>query len=166
VTVIRRSLLFFLIFACLQLGWQGLRGTDVEALIVHDATVRPAVSLINLLTPSAYARAVNFTISAPGGGLSIQNGCEGTEVLFLLLAALFVAPLSWRSRVTGIFVGTLVVFVVNQARIAILFYAYRADHALFDRLHGSVTPLLMILAVGGYFYGWLLHARPRTPTAA
>jgi exosortase family protein XrtM len=166
VTVIRRSLLFFLIFACLQLGWQGLRGTEVEALIVHDATVRPAVSLINLLTPSAHARAVNFTISAPGGGLSIQNGCEGTEVLFLLLAALFVAPLSWRARVTGIFVGTLVVFVVNQARIAILFYAYRADHALFDRLHGSVTPLLMILAVGGYFYGWLLHARPRTPTAA
>lgn len=164
--MIRRSLLFFVIFACLQLGWQGLRGSGVEALVVHDATVRPAVALINLLTPGADARAVNFTITAPGGGLNILNGCEGTEVLFLLLAALLVGPLAWRSRVTGIFVGTLVVFVINQARILILFYAYRADHALFDRLHGSVTPLLMILIVGGYFYGWLLHARPNTPAAA
>ena len=103
-----------------------------------------------------------FSINAPGGGLNVLNGCEGTEALFLLLAAFLVAPLPWRSRFGGFLLGVGMVFVVNQLRILALFYAYRADHALFDPLHGTVAPILVILLVAGYFYGWLLYSRPRS----
>jgi exosortase/archaeosortase family protein len=139
----------------LQLGWQSLRGTSVEYFIVHTCTVSPATSFANLLTPNVHARAVQFSIRAPGGGLNILNGCEGLEALFLLMAAFATAPLPWRSRALGLLVGVPVVFAVNQVRILALFYAYRSDQALFDPLHGIVAPIVMILLVAGYFYAWL-----------
>lgn len=161
-----RAILFLTVFSVVQLGWQGLRGSSVETLVVHDATVRPAAYLINLLTPATQVRAEGFSLHAPGGGLNILNGCEGTEALFLLFAGFVVAPLTWRSRMKGFLIGTGVVFVVNQLRIIALFYAYRADHSLFDPLHGTVAPLVVILVVCVYFYAWLSHAAPRATTAA
>jgi exosortase/archaeosortase family protein len=157
---------FVVIFSVLQLGWQALHGTRFERLLVHDATVRPAVALANWLTPEVHARAVEFSMRAPGGGLNILNGCEGLEALFLLLAAFSVARLPWSARLWGAALGVLVVFAVNQARILTLFYAYRADHALFDRLHSTVTPIAVVLLVSGYFYAWFSHSARRSPATA
>lgn len=156
-----RAAVFGLIFAVLQLAWQGLRGTAAEHLVVHDLTVRPAVCLVNLLTPEVHASAVGASLRAPGGGLNILNGCEGIEALFLLFAACAVAPVSWRARATGFLLGSTVVYAVNQARILALFYAYRADRALFDPLHATITPIAVVLSVCAYFYAWLSYARPR-----
>lgn len=161
-----RGLAFAAIFSVLQLGWQALHGTIIERLLVHDATVRPAAALANWLTPAVHARAVDFSIRAPGGGLNILNGCEGLEALFLLIAAFAVAPLSWTARLLGASLGVLVVFAVNQARILVLFYAYRADHALFDQLHSTVTPIAVVLLVSAYFYAWFNHADRRPPATA
>jgi hypothetical protein len=92
--VILRTLVFVSAFVLLQLSWQGLRGTAVERVLVQEVTVH-----------------------AHGGGLRIENGCEGMEVWFLLFAAFLVAPLTWRSRGLGFLLGTAVVFIVNQLRI-------------------------------------------------
>ena len=54
--------------------------------------------------------------------------------------------------------GAVVIFVINQARVLILFYAYRADHLLFDRLHATITPIAVVLLIGLYFYAWLSRA--------
>jgi exosortase/archaeosortase family protein len=153
-----RLIAFAAVFALLQWGWIELRGTPVEYVIVHDVTVSPAAFFVNLLTPSAAAQAIMFTLHAPGGGLNILNGCEGLEALFLLCAAFTVAPLRWRERMLGLGVGVVVVFVVNQARILLLFYAYRFDHTWFDFLHGTVTPIAVVLLVTLYFYAWIFMA--------
>jgi exosortase/archaeosortase family protein len=87
------------------------------------------------------------------------------EALFLLSAAIAVVPLSWSQRSRGLLLGTLIVFVANQARILALFYAYRADHNLFDRIHGIIAPIAVILVVTGYFHAWLLHASSRATSA-
>jgi exosortase/archaeosortase family protein len=157
---------FLVVFAFLQLGWQALRGSAIERAVIHDGIVRPAALLVNLLTPATRASAVDFTLHAPGGGLNIQNGCEGLEALFLLSAAFSVAPISWRSRGGGLLLGCAVVFLINQARILVLFYAYRADHSLFDPLHAMVTPIVVILLVCAYFYAWLLYSDRRVAAAA
>ena len=109
---------------------------------------------------------MEFSIRAPGGGLNILNGCEGLEALFLLIAAFAVAPLTWQAKLLGAGLGVLVVFAVNQARILVLFYAYRADHALFDQLHSTVTPIAVVLLVSAYFYVWFNHAERRSSPAA
>jgi exosortase/archaeosortase family protein len=160
-----RLTLFAAVFAILQLSWQGARGTRLEQIVVHDLTVLPAVAIANWLTPAVGARAVGFSLRAPGGGLNVLNGCEGLEALFLLVAALCVAPLPWRARMLGLALGTPFVFVVNQVRIVTLFYAARSSHALFDSLHSIVTPIAVILCVSVYFYAWLVHSS-RIPKAA
>lgn len=149
---------FLVVFFLLQIGWQAFSGSSVEQAVVHAWTVRPAAAFINLLTPAAHAEAIDSTLRAARGGLNVLNGCEGSEVLFLLLAAFAVAPLSWRARTYGLLLGTLVVFAVDQARILVLFYAFQADPGLFEWLHTVVTPIVVVLLVLGYFYGWLLHA--------
>jgi exosortase/archaeosortase family protein len=151
----RRGLLFLLVYGAFNLGWQSLHNTPVEQFIVHNATVVPAVWIANGLTPALQARAVGTTIKAPGGGLNILNGCEGLDALFLLIAAFCVAPLPWRARMRGVSLGILLVFIVNQARILGLLYAYRADPQLFQPLHGLIAPLAVVLIISGYFYVYL-----------
>ncbi len=83
------------------------------------------------------------------------------EELFLLVAAFAVAPIAWRWRVAGLLLGVAVVFVVNQLRVLTLFYAWRADHSLFDLLHGTVTPIAVVLLVSAYYYAWLVLSDQR-----
>ena len=159
VFLLRRLLPFVFIFVALQGLWQLGREGPVEYLVVHHLTVQPAVFLVNVLSPEIHAQALRFTIQAPGGGLNILNGCEGIEAFFLLLAAFAVAPLLWRVKLWGVACGLLFVFAINQARILLLFYAYRADPAWFDPLHAIVTPVVVVILVCLYFYGCLFLAR-------
>lgn len=142
--MIGRVAAFLALFLLLQGLWAGARGTTIEHLVIDRATVRSATAAINLLTPEVRAVADGSHIRAPGGGINILNGCEGIEIIFLLVAALCVFPASWRQRFLGIASGTLFVFALNQVRILALFYAYRADKALFGLLHGTVAPVAMI----------------------
>lgn len=138
---------FLVSVALLQWGWTSLRGSAVERAVIDEATVGTAVALVRRLTPDVDARAQGARIQAPGGGIHVLNGCEGTEVLFLLWAALLAAPLSWRWRGIGALLGALVVFALNQVRLLALFYAYRADRSGFDLLHGLVAPGVLVAAV-------------------
>lgn len=149
---------FAAVFTTLELAWQSARGTALERFVIHTCIVRPAAALVDLATPDVHAAAVHFSLRATGGGLDILNGCDGLGALFLLAGAFAVVPMPWRLRLPGLLVGAAVVYVANQARILALFYAYRADHALFDTLHASVTPVALILLVVGYFYAWLVRS--------
>jgi exosortase/archaeosortase family protein len=135
---------FALVLVLLQWGWGAARGGMIERMVINDATVKPAVLLINTWTPEARAIAVGASIKAQGGGINVLNGCEGTEVLFLLIAALVAYPISWRFRALGMLTGTFLVYLLNQMRLLALFYSYRSDRALFDQLHGLVAPLMLI----------------------
>jgi exosortase/archaeosortase family protein len=140
------ALMFVLSVAALQWGWRQASGTAVERAVIDQATVRLAVGIINTVTPQVQASALGSRISAPGGGINVLNGCEGTEVLALVVAALLAYPMQWRWRLIGALSGAALVFALNQARLLALFYSYRTDRAVFDALHGLIAPLLLILA--------------------
>ncbi len=150
-----QALLFGLVFLLLQVGYGAVRGTWVEHLVIDTMTVKTAAWSILSVTPEVAVEAFGTRLKAPGGGINIVNGCEGTEVLFLLYAAFASAALSWRARMGGALFGSLLVFVLNQGRILALFYAYRSDKALFDLLHGTVAPLLLIACSALFFLFWL-----------
>ncbi len=153
--------IFLGVFALLQWAWGEARDTWIERLVIHQATVKPATALIQIVTPDANARPVAASIKAPGGGLNILNGCESTEVMFLLVAAFAAVRLGWRQKLVGLALGLILVFALNQARILALFYAYRNERTLFDLLHTSVLPAVLIAAVALYFYAVLHHSRTR-----
>ena len=151
--------IFLGVFAILQWAWGEARDTWVERLVIHEATVKPAAALVQILTPEANAQPVAASIKAPGGGLNILNGCEGTEVMFLLIAAFAAVRLGWRQKLIGLGLGLGLVFVLNQARILALFYAFRNERSLFDLLHTTVLPAVLIAAVALYFYAVLHRSR-------
>ncbi len=158
-----RALAFALVFMALQAGWEAARGTWIERLWVHELTVRSATVAINLLTPEVGASAKDTRIVARGGGLNVLFGCEGTDVVFLLTAAFLVFAMPWRMRLAGLLLGLVWAFALNQVRIVALFYAFRADKGLFDLLHTTAAPLLMVLLTGLFFHWWLSRSHRHEP---
>lgn len=140
-----QSLAIFLLSCfALQLGWSQARGTRLERWVIDGLTVHTGTALINTLTPQVAAVARGASILAPGGGITVRNGCEGTEILFLLVAALLAYPFSHRMRLAGMIAGTAYVFLINQLRLLALFYSFRTDRVLFEQFHGLIAPLLLI----------------------
>lgn len=155
-----QALVFILLFILMQAGWQMVRDDDIGHFIRGTVTVKPAVMLIHLLTPQIQASALGNQILAPGGGLVIKIGCEGIEALFILIAGLFSVTMAWRAKLSGIILGLVLIYTVNEIRILILFYAFRADKALFQLLHGTIAPLALIAIAGLFYHYWLLKNQP------
>ena len=86
------------VVACLAQGRRGLdarsAGTSVERFFLIEAGSKPATHLINLLHPQIGAHVKASRIIAPGGGINIANGCEGTDIYFLLVAAFVAASVA------------------------------------------------------------------------
>jgi exosortase family protein XrtM len=86
--------------------------------------------------------------------LRIVRGCEGTEILLLLAAAVFAYPASLRHRTTGLLIGAGLAWLLSAARLALLFWALRQSPGHWEALHGVVAPLLPVICVGLYFLYW------------
>lgn len=155
-----RIAIFAALFVALQWGYGRAGGSALERLVIEDLTVRPAVATLGVLWPELGARAAGSRIVSPSASINVLNGCEGTDIAFLLMAGMVVAPLAWRWRLLGLLAGLPLVFVLNQLRVLALFHALRVDPAWFDRLHSIVAPLLLVLAVGLFFMFWLERFAP------
>jgi exosortase/archaeosortase family protein len=163
--MVRKIVLFLLLFAALELGWQSVRDSSVARSLIEQAIVKPAAFAINHLSSlinqpsSPHAYAAGSQLRSEGGSLNIVNGCDGVELLCLLISGFAVAPVPWRSRVYGMLFGLPLVYLLNQARILGLFFSLRGDPRWFDALHGLVAPVVMIVLIMAYFHTWLSRAR-------
>ena len=151
----KQVFIFLAIFLLLQLLWSLVRLSSVGLFLIEGVTVQTSAWLINLLTPQVHAVAQGTLISATGGGINVANGCEGIEVMFMLIAAMVVATLTWRFKLIGMVVGVLYVFLVNQIRLVAMFYAVRSDRVLFETVHGLIGPILLVAITGLFFAYWL-----------
>ena len=147
------ALLFLAVFLILQTGYDSCRGSDFEHFVISELIVTPSAALIKLLTPFVQVSALGNQLIAPDGGISVLKGCEGTEVMFMLVAAFSAVAIPWRRRLIGMALGIFLVFGLNQMRLLALFYAYRTDSDLFGLLHGMVAPIILILSVALFFTG-------------
>jgi exosortase/archaeosortase family protein len=157
---LRLLLLFLATFLALQYGWEMSRGTIIERVVIHDLTVQPAAWVINQILRDANVQAKEHRLVAAKARLNILNGCEGLETLFLLVAAFVAYPFVWRTRLLGIALGVGVVFVLNQARIVLLWQAFKQDKVIFGMLHGTVLPLAMIAGCLAFFLIFLAKHEP------
>lgn len=147
------AFIFLTIFCVLFVLYSWARGTWIEWLLVDKLTAAPASWFVNLVFPEFGARASGHRIVSDGGSLSILGGCEGTEPMLLLIAAFLAFPQPLKSGFAGMFLGVLLVYLLNQVRIVLLFYAFRVNRPLFDLLHGFVGPAVIIL-LGTLFFVW------------
>ena len=149
-----RFLLFFIsAFFLLQWTRRALADTAVYRFYLETLTVRPSALLIQWVAPQDGVLARGHHLVWPGGGLSVYNGCDGMEVMQLLLAAFVAVAGPWRQRLLGASLGLLLIYVLNQGRIVGLYLAARHDRAWFELLHGLAGPLL-IIAFTTLFFAW------------
>ncbi|MBI3479742.1 MAG: archaeosortase/exosortase family protein [Nitrosomonadales bacterium] len=163
---LRFALMFLLAFCTLQYAYLSGRDGIVEHLAIDAMTVAPSTALINLIAPGKQAVANGHRILSPHGSLSVLNGCEGTETLFLLSAAIFAFRTTWKNKLKGILLGAALVYVLNLARIVVLFFAAQndttsspsvlANRNWFEAIHGYIAPSL-IIALSSLFFLWWAH---------
>jgi exosortase/archaeosortase family protein len=159
---VARVLAFLALFTGLTLAWANPSAAPLQAWVIERLTVQPAAWLFGLIDAGRGVEAAGARLTSPAGNVQVLPGCEGADLAFLLGSAMLFAPLAWRLRLLGLAVGAGLVFVLNQARVIALVLAAGHDRALFDMLHGTVLPLVLVAAVGAFFVGWLaLGAEPR-----
>jgi exosortase family protein XrtM len=149
---------FVVVLLSLQYGWKQARGSAVERAVIHSATVGVSTWAIQSLTPSLNVKGFESRILSDKGGINILNGCEGTEVLFLLIAAMMAFKSNWRHRLAGILIATLAIYLLNQVRVLVLFYTFLHDRSLFAHIHGVFAPLALICAGMALFLAWCARA--------
>jgi exosortase family protein XrtM len=156
-SVWRRALpiaIFVIVYCVLYALLHLARGGPVERLVIHEATVAPAAGIARTIDPASGAHAVGNRIESARGNLVVQSGCEGTETLFLLWAAIAAFPAGRGAKMRALAWGSLLIYTANQARLVTLFFASVHHRSLFALLHGYVAPVFLVLLVAIYFLHW------------
>lgn len=162
-TVAVRLVGFVVLYCSLYLGLSSFWSAGLSRWVIDVVTVGPAAWLARHLSGNSAIVASGSQLQAPDGSINILYGCEGTDVLLVLFAGVLVAPASWRKRLLGLAAGTAFVFVINQARILALFFAFRLHRDWFGALHGLVTPVVVVVVVVAFFLSWLRWQPTKQP---
>lgn len=147
--------LFLAVFVALQSLYGLAGGTAVESWIVDTATVKPATGFVALLRPDWQPRAEGPRLVVAGKRINVRYGCEGTEVVFLLVAALLAARAPGRWRLAGLLSGIAVVWLLNQFRLVALVHILMLRREWFAGVHGAIAPLLVVALTALFFLAWL-----------
>jgi exosortase family protein XrtM len=155
------AVFFLAIFGVLDYGYYLTRGTVVERLLIDTLTVRPAAAVINAVVPAASAVADGSTLQTSFGRINIKEGCEGSEGMFLLIAAILPFPARWLSKLAGVCGGVFLMYVMNQLRLLGLVASLRWHRAWFESLHGLIAPTCIVVAGCIFFFAWVSAVDPR-----
>ena len=147
----RMTFVFALLFTAMHFAYQHSKDSLFETLVIDTATVKPSVALINLIAPELKVLPVEHRLVSSKARLSVLNGCEGTEMLFLLIAAVLAFQAPWQKKLLGLAAGVTLIYLLNQARIVALFFSLLEDKALFSAVHGYIGPVVIVLNTA-YFY--------------
>lgn len=159
--------LFLLLAVGLMAGYYALPQTLIDQVIVRYFAVVPGAHILDWLTPSYPVTSESTRILSPLANLNVLKGCEGTEVLLILYAAIIAMRRPWRATLVGLLVGSAVVFVLNQFRIVALYFVVAWQRDWFEAVHGFAAPILIVVLCGIGFLGWLRLTEPTTePTTA
>ena len=98
--------------------------------------------------------------------LSIVRGCDASEVLVLLSAAVLAAGVyPWRLRVLGVLAGAAAVTMANIVRICSLYCVSVYFPSAFEACHLEIWPLGLIVLAVVFFVAWARWASTRTAAA-
>jgi exosortase family protein XrtM len=149
------AILFIIFFAAQSLIYNNARGSLVDTWVIDKATVKTSAAIINSLQATENVQAVKNKLVSSSAQLSVLNGCEGTESMFLLVAAILAFGAPWYLKVIGVASGVTCIFALNQIRIVCLYFALKYNHVYFHWVHAYIGPTLIILCSGLFFLGWI-----------
>ena len=147
--------IFIAVFTALQALYGLAGGTAVERWVVEEATVLPAAKALQQFRPEWQPRADGARVMVAGKRINVRYGCEGTEVVFLLMAALLAVQAPWRWRLVGLAGGVVAVWFLNQLRLQALMQVLVERREWFASVRGAIAPLVVIACTALLFLLWL-----------
>ena len=144
-------------FGALMLLFYALSETSYCQRVFWPANLRANAWVANgilrgLRQPTSVA---GDTIQAGNYAFVIKRGCDATEPVCLLMAAVvaFSAPLG--QKLIGMLAGTLLLLGLNQLRVVALFFVGRDYPGLYHTLHLTVFPAVFIILAMILWVGWV-----------
>jgi exosortase/archaeosortase family protein len=92
--------------------------------------------------------------------MSISVGCDGVQVMAILVIAVLAFPVSWRTKLVGVGSGIGVLLVLNTLRIVTLYCAGATMPKYFQLLHVHVWPTVLIVLAFAMWFSWAIWATP------
>ena len=155
------SRVFVVVFAAayftLYLGYCAVPDSVLRDRIYYYGIVSPSKTMINWLVPAEHVIGVQNRLESPTANLDIVRGCDGSGVVFLLIAAIVALRAPLRRSLLGVISAIALVYVLNQLRIVTLYFVQSRAPAWFTPVHVYFVPTLMILVATIYFAIWAAH---------
>lgn len=143
--------LLTLVISFTFIAWTPINDHLIVPFTSGIATV--ASSTLNLFGQQTSASGTSIT--SPSFAVNVKNGCNGIEAMLILLAALLAFPMSWRVRLQGIALGTLLIQILNLVRITTLYLLGKYHPQLFDIFHNAVWQVVIVLSAVVFFFEWV-----------
>lgn len=153
----RRSLLKFFVGYAVVFGLF----SAVSASISFENTLGRLMSAYAARSGALLLNAVDRSASGSDGRVvvagtvvRVMSGCNGVEVLTVVLPALLVVPIPLRAKIGGIALSILGLSVLNSLRVASLCLIKVRFPALFEVAHIYVWQVAIIVAGVSFFIYW------------
>ena len=78
-----------------------------------------------------------------GFAIVISHECSGVSSIWMLSAAILVFPAPWKFKIFGVFLGILVIQILNILRLISLVYFGQFYIEWFETIHEQLWPLLL-----------------------
>lgn len=96
--------------------------------------------------------------------VSIARQCNGLELIVLYLGFIICLPSNAKRMISFGVIGTLIIYILNIIRTAILAVMYDINHSMTDFAHHYVFKIVIYAVV---FLGWVLYMKkPKQHEAA
>ena len=161
---------FAIKFGALMLLFYALLVTPFCERVVWPANLKANAWISNFVLQglNQHTTVAGDTINSEGFSFVIKQGCDATEPVWLLTAAVISFPAPLRRKIIGILAGTLLLLGINLLRVVGLFFVGRDHPGLYDTLHLTVFPAVFVILAMIIWVGWVEWAvgRDRLKTDA
>jgi exosortase/archaeosortase family protein len=122
-----------------------------------DSTAKLANIILNLI--GSGTSAIGEQIFSAKYSISLSFGCEGTEPIILLVAAIIAFPIKFKYKVSGLTIGILVLYILNLIRIAALYLIGESFPDSVELFHVEIFPVIFIflaIIIWGIWIKWAI----------
>jgi exosortase family protein XrtM len=145
---------FILFFLCGQSLYYWSKSYTAQ-LVVHRLNAGVSSYLINFIHPQERTKVHNNEIQSGPFRMIIEEGCEGTEGIILVVSALMAFQMPVLFKSIGIMLGILLLYISNLVRIVALYYSLKYKPELFDVLHMYIGQSFYIFVGSVFFIFWI-----------
>ncbi len=140
------------------LAWNPVNDHVVEPFTAGVA--KASAALLNLLGQGV--RQEGSMLRNDRFAVNVLNGCNGVETLVIFWSAVVAFPVAtWRARLAGLLLGSVVIQAINLVRVAALFLTGAYLPQFFDSSHTVVWQTIVVLCGVLLWIFWASRFAPR-----